>query len=68
MFQAMLDHAASQNFQGQLRLRTGIIAGSSLSEILISRLASDFGLRGLAYAFGTLQLSLKIRWMREGFS
>ncbi|KAA8648041.1 Nonribosomal peptide synthetases (NRPS) [Aspergillus tanneri] len=57
MFQAMLDHSKTQALPLRLRLRTGIIAGASLSEILIQRLCDEFGLRGLAYAFGMTELS-----------
>lgn len=52
MFQAMLDYAKTQDLQLNLRLRTGIIAGSSLPETLIRRLSDEFGLSGLSYAFG----------------
>lgn len=52
MFQAMLDHAKTQAIPHKLRLRTGIIAGSSPPETLLRRLNDEFGLSGLAYAFG----------------
>ncbi|CAI7598037.1 unnamed protein product [Penicillium pancosmium] len=57
MFQAMLDFAAAKGYTNSLRLRTGIIAGSSLSETLLRRLQAELGLDGLAYAFGMTELS-----------
>jgi len=53
MFQAMLDHSKTQAPPLKLRLRTGIIAGSSLAETLMRRLDNEFKLNGLAYGFGT---------------
>lgn len=52
MFQAMLDHARRQAIKAKFKLRTGIIAGASLQETLIRRLAGEMGLKGLAYGFG----------------
>ncbi|KAK9770545.1 putative Amp dependent CoA ligase [Seiridium cardinale] len=58
MFQAMLDQSQGTGLDTSgFRLRTGIIAGSSLSETLLQRLDGEFGLRGLAYAFGMTELS-----------
>lgn len=56
MFQAMLDHSKALAVPLELRLRTGIIAGSSLSGTLIRRLSDELGISGLAYAFGILLL------------
>jgi mevalonyl-CoA ligase len=52
MFEAMLNYRHVGQYAPKFRLRTGIIAGSSLSETLLQRLAAEFGLSGLAYAFG----------------
>ncbi|XWW92244.1 hypothetical protein V2A60_000167 [Cordyceps javanica] len=57
MFQALLDYPHAHTYTSQLRLRTGIIAGSSLSETLLQRLQSELRLSGLAYAFGMTELS-----------
>jgi acyl-CoA synthetase (AMP-forming)/AMP-acid ligase II len=54
MFQAMLDHPEVKKHSPKFRLRTGIVAGSSLSGTLVSRLNTEFGLGGLAYGFGTV--------------
>ena len=61
MFQALLDSPSAKKHSPKFRLRTGIIAGSSLSRALLSRLAEEFGLNGLAYAFGELLLSRRRR-------
>ena len=52
MSQALLDHPSAKNLYPKFSLRTGIIAGSSLSQKLLVRLAKEFGIKGLAYAFG----------------
>lgn len=52
MFQALLDYKQVKGATGEFKLRTGIIAGSSLSEVLLQRLRDELGLDGLAYAFG----------------
>ncbi|KAH6652740.1 putative amp dependent CoA ligase [Truncatella angustata] len=58
MFQAMLDYAQAKAYNtSNFLLRTGIIAGSSLSETLLQRLNAEFHLNGLAYAFGMTELS-----------
>ena len=54
MFQALLDHPDTKKHSPMICLRTGIIAGSSLSRTLLSRLSAEFGFRGLAYGYGTL--------------
>ncbi|KAL6232018.1 hypothetical protein BDW75DRAFT_218721 [Aspergillus navahoensis] len=57
MFQAMLDHPNTSKHAPHVRLRTGIIAGSSLSRTLLSRLKEIFGFTGLAYGYGMTELS-----------
>ncbi|RDW84211.1 class I adenylate-forming enzyme family protein [Aspergillus mulundensis] len=57
MFQAMLDHPEAGKHAPHVRLRTGIIAGSSLSPALLARLESVFGFTGLAYGYGMTELS-----------
>ncbi|KAL4986020.1 hypothetical protein BDW68DRAFT_189205 [Aspergillus falconensis] len=57
MFQAMLDHPNASKHAPHVRLRTGIIAGSSLSRTLLSRLKEVFGFTGLAYGYGMTELS-----------
>ncbi|KAL4735233.1 hypothetical protein BDV11DRAFT_174031 [Aspergillus similis] len=57
MFQAMLDHPNTAEHAPNVRLRTGIIAGSSLSRALLSRLKEVFGFTGLAYGYGMTELS-----------
>jgi mevalonyl-CoA ligase len=52
MFQAMLDHPQASKYSPEFCLRTGIIAGSSLSQTLLSRLDAEFRFNGLAYGFG----------------
>lgn len=52
MLQALLDHPDASKHAPKLHLRTGIVAGSSLSHILIQRLADEFGFTGLAYGYG----------------
>ncbi|KAL9636858.1 MAG: hypothetical protein Q9164_002562 [Protoblastenia rupestris] len=51
MFQALLDHPDTKKHSPKICLRTGIIAGSSLSRTLLSRLSAEFGFRGLAYGY-----------------
>ncbi|KAL4974556.1 hypothetical protein BDW66DRAFT_152727 [Aspergillus desertorum] len=57
MFQAMLDHPNTHKHAPHVSLRTGIIAGSSLSRTLLSRLKEVFGFTGLAYGYGMTELS-----------
>ncbi|KAL4789630.1 hypothetical protein BDV19DRAFT_394887 [Aspergillus venezuelensis] len=57
MFQAMLDHPDVGKHAPHVRLRTGIIAGSSLSPTLLARLGNVFGFTGLAYGYGMTELS-----------
>ncbi|OKL56547.1 hypothetical protein UA08_08046 [Talaromyces atroroseus] len=57
MFQAMLDHPQVRKYSPEFCLRTGIIAGSSLSRTLLSRLDIEFKLNGLAYGFGMTECS-----------
>lgn len=52
MYQALLDHPDANKHAPAMCLRTGIIAGSSLSRTLLSRLSAEFGLRGLACGYG----------------
>ncbi|KAL4904004.1 hypothetical protein BDW74DRAFT_168506 [Aspergillus multicolor] len=57
MFQAMLDHPDVGKHAPHVRLRTGIIAGSSLSPALLARLENVFGFTGLAYGYGMTEAS-----------
>ncbi|KAL2821792.1 hypothetical protein BDW59DRAFT_181086 [Aspergillus cavernicola] len=57
MFQTMLDHPETPKHAPLVRLRTGIIAGSSLSPTLLARLEEIFGFTGLAYGYGMTELS-----------
>lgn len=52
MFQALLDHPDARQYSPMICLRTGIIAGSSLSRDLLLRLSADFRFRDLAYGYG----------------
>lgn len=58
MFQAMLDHPDAQKIAPHIKLRTGIIAGSSLSRSLLSRLSSEFNFNDLAYGYGKWMLAI----------
>ncbi|KUI58618.1 Putative acyl-CoA synthetase YngI [Cytospora mali] len=51
MFQALLDHPDAKKYAPDMCLRSGIIAGSSLTHTLISRLSVEFRLN-LAYGYG----------------
>jgi acyl-CoA synthetase (AMP-forming)/AMP-acid ligase II len=57
MFQAILDHPEVTKHAPHVCLRTGIIAGSSLSRTLLARLEEVFGFTGLAYGYGMTELS-----------
>lgn len=54
MFQALLDHPDANKHAPNMCLRSGIIAGSSLSHALISRLSVEFRL-SLAYGYGMVK-------------
>jgi mevalonyl-CoA ligase len=54
MFLAILDHPERKKHAPKVRLRTGIVAGSSLPSDMVQRLDEELGFRGLAYAYGTL--------------
>lgn len=54
MFQALLDHPDARKHASKICLRTGIVAGSSISQNLIQRLSEEFGFTGLAYGYGTI--------------
>lgn len=57
MLQAMLDHPDEKKHSPNISLRTGVVAGSSLSTSLIRQLCHEFDLDRLAYGYGmTLQL------------
>ncbi|KAH8799094.1 putative amp dependent CoA ligase [Xylogone sp. PMI_703] len=57
MFQALLDYSQTKALTLKFRLRTGIIAGSSLSGTQLQRLNDEFGLKDLSYGFGMTELS-----------
>ncbi|KAF2823437.1 putative amp dependent CoA ligase [Ophiobolus disseminans] len=57
MFQAMLDHPDAKKYSHEICLRTGIVAGSTLSLTLLQRLKNEFALTGLAYAYGMTEAS-----------
>ncbi|KAI0881675.1 amp dependent CoA ligase [Annulohypoxylon maeteangense] len=57
MFQGILDHPDLKKHALKACLRTGIVAGSSLPNLLVPRLEAELGLRGLAYAYGMTELS-----------
>lgn len=52
MFEAVLNHRKRSKVHSQLFLRTGIIAGASLTEALLRDLSDKLGLQHLLYAFG----------------
>ena len=60
MFQALLDHPDAAAHAPNIHLRTGIVAGSSLSRAWIQRLADEFGFTGLAYGYGMTELSCMV--------
>lgn len=60
MFQALLDHPDAAAHAPNIHLRTGIVAGSSLSRTWIQRLADEFGFIGLAYGYGMTELSCMV--------
>lgn len=58
MFQSILDQEAlSAKVSSQLSLRTGIIAGASLSRDLLQKINDRLALNGLIYPFGMTELS-----------
>lgn len=57
MFLAMLDHPDANDYLPNIRLRTGIIAGSAIPGDLLKTLQSNYGFSGLAYAYGMTELS-----------
>ncbi|KAI1441713.1 amp dependent CoA ligase [Annulohypoxylon stygium] len=57
MFQGILDHPDLKKHSAKARLRTGIVAGSILPNLLVPRLEAELGLRGLAYGYGMTELS-----------
>lgn len=58
MFQSILDQEAlSAKLSSQLSLRTGIIAGATLSRDLLQKINDRLGLNGLIYPFGMTELS-----------
>lgn len=60
MYQAMLDQAKAVGDNLKFRLRTGTIAGSSFSEVLVRRIRDELGIDKLAYAFG-MSLVFKVK-------
>lgn len=52
MLQAILDLPDLEKRSSKVRLRTGIIAGSSFSRNLLLQLSAKFGLNDLAYGYG----------------
>ncbi|KAK4201975.1 putative acyl-CoA synthetase family [Triangularia verruculosa] len=60
MFQALLDHPDAAKHAPSFRLRTGIVAGSTLSRSWIKRLDEEFGFTGLAYGYGMTELSCMV--------
>ncbi|KAK3339656.1 amp dependent CoA ligase [Lasiosphaeria hispida] len=60
MFQALLDHPDAGKHAPNICLRTGIVAGSSLSRTWIQHLADKFGFTGLAYGYGMTELSCMV--------
>ncbi|KKK13972.1 hypothetical protein ARAM_000223 [Aspergillus rambellii] len=57
MFQSILDQEALDKLFSQLCLRTGVIAGASLSRDLLQKINDRLGLSGLIYPFGMTELS-----------
>jgi acyl-CoA synthetase (AMP-forming)/AMP-acid ligase II len=58
MFQSILDQETlTVNLSSQLSLRTGIIAGASLSRDLLQKINDRLVLNGLIYPFGMTELS-----------
>lgn len=52
MLQALLDHPDADLHEREVCLRTGVVAGSTLSPVLIKRLKEKFAFTGLAYGYG----------------
>lgn len=52
MFQAILKQPQTAEFTCRVRLRTGIVAGSSLSQELVNALYNELHLVDLRYGFG----------------
>ncbi|KAI2463315.1 amp dependent CoA ligase [Annulohypoxylon bovei var. microspora] len=57
MFQGILDHPELKKHAPKACLRTGIVAGSILPNLLVPRLETELGLTGLAYGYGMTELS-----------
>lgn len=60
MLQAMLDHPDADTHGREICLRTGIVAGSTLSHVLIKRLKEKFAFTGLAYGYGMTEASCMV--------
>jgi acyl-CoA synthetase (AMP-forming)/AMP-acid ligase II len=52
MLQAILDHPDAGMHAPEICLRTGIVAGSTLSRTMLQRLNDKFAFTGLAYGYG----------------
>ncbi|KAM3078785.1 hypothetical protein ACMFMF_003717 [Clarireedia jacksonii] len=57
MFESLLRIQKTSKLAGSFHLKTGIIAGATLSGQLLQRLNEKLGLSGLHYAFGMTELS-----------
>ncbi|KAL5120854.1 hypothetical protein ACEQ8H_001335 [Pleosporales sp. CAS-2024a] len=60
MLQAILDHPEASAHTASICLRTGIVAGSTPSRIMLHRLAEEFSFAGLAYGYGMTEASCMV--------